>query len=543
MGEGRLIIDYTDRAFEESPMNHPVIWLIVIALLSGLPALAQATPVVAELVTENIDQPTRIVHHGDELLYIVQRKGRIRILEDGEIRSRSLLDIRELVDSDASIEQGLLGLAFDPAYADNGYFYLTYSDADYTLHLARYQVSPYRYRALPGSGEILLSVPQPSPLHKGGDLRFGADGALYMSVGDGSISDNLEATGQNLHDLRGKILRLDVSQMPYAIPPDNPFADIPDSRPEIWQLGLRNPWSFSFDEAGGMYLSDVGWSHIEEINYIPAGHAGDNFGWRHYEGDVAHPMPDAPADGLRFPVYAYPHTAPLNYAGEHPIGCAVMGGLVYRGAALPDLRGKYIFSDYCHGDLWALWQRDGDWQAEQVLSTEYYITALGEDAAGEIYFGSLNNGLFRVKPAPAGDSDNDGIANASDNCPQTANPDQADNWGQVGVGDACDQDFYSSKMEYQSLLMYQQHYGAFHFYGCDRDGCGFVANIEPSALSPEAALQVTGARAGWQIEASYAEADGDYASYDVTVTDAAGAVLAADLRLLVAGDRLAWRRG
>ena len=192
------------------------------------PALGQTSDTAfyaIERIAGNLKQPTGIAVSDDGLLYVLERAGRIMILEDGEVLRRPFLDIREKVDAEASFEQGLLGLAFDPAYAENGFFYISYSDSDFSVHLERYQVSPYRYVALPGSGERLLSVPQASSLHKGGHLRFGPDGYLYMSVGDGGLSEELDSTGQNIDDLRGKILRLDVSGAPpYAIPEDNPLS-------------------------------------------------------------------------------------------------------------------------------------------------------------------------------------------------------------------------------------------------------------------------------------------------------------------------------
>lgn len=494
---------------------------------------------------------TRLAHAGDDLLFITERSGRILILEDDEIRPIPFLDLSEVVDSQASVEQGLLGLAFDPDYHANGFFYVTYSDADYTLHLARYRVSDYRLLALPGSGQALLSIEQESSLHKGGHLEFGPEGYLYMSVGDGGLSEEPASTGQNRDDLRGKILRLDVSGAgPYTIPPDNPFRDIEGERPEIWLLGLRNPWRFSLaPDSSAMFITDVGWSSVEEVNYLPADAAGGaNYGWRIVEGDIPLAGGDASAqddDPLRpeltFPIFAYPHLKPLNYDGSFPIGCAVIGGVVYRGAALPDLRGAYIFSDYCHGDLWALFQVDGGWQSWKVLETDLHITALGEDHSGEIYFAGLRGQLFRLIPAPDSDHDFDKLPNAEDNCPLVANRDQADHWGQAGVGDACDDDFYFSKVDRTEVKMFQQHHGAWHLYACDGESCGLVANLDPQTVLANLPLQLRNDQFGWMVNVDLVEATENRKVLAVSITDDDGIQYVDDLALVLSenGD-LAW---
>ena len=483
-------------------MSHltKVIACILVSALCSLayPAFGQESATeyyVIDRIVGKLKQPTGIAYSPDGLLCITERAGRILVLEDGEVLRRPFLDVREKVDAEASFEQGLLGLAFDPAYADNGFFYISYSDVDFTVHLERYQVSPYRYVALPGSGERLLSVPQASSLHKGGHLRFGPDGYLYMSVGDGGLSEDLASTGQNIDDLRGKILRIDVSgAAPYAIPEDNPFVGRQGYRPEIWLMGLRNAWKFSFAPGSrALFIADVGWSNQEEINYLPGEHSGGaNFGWRIFEGDALVEGDGASAqtaaelaEGLSFPVYSYPHLKPLGYDGSFPVGCAVIGGPVYRGEAMPELRGRYIYSDYCHGDLWTLWQEAGGWRSRKLMETDLNVTAIEEDLQGEIYISSINGILHKLIHAPAGDNDYDGLPNADDNCPQEANADQADHWGAVGVGDACDQDFYFSKRGETEVKMFQQHHGAFHIYACNSGGCGFVANLEPGTLTAE----------------------------------------------------------
>lgn len=533
-----------------------VIACIVVSALYSLafPASGQESETefyVIDRIVGNLKQPTGIAYSPDGLLFITERAGRILVLEDGEVLRVPFLDVREKVDAEASFEQGLLGLAFDPAYGENGFFYITYSDVEFTVHLERYRTSPYRYVALPGSGERLLSVPQASSLHKGGHLRFGPDGYLYMSVGDGGLSEELDSTGQNIDDLRGKILRLDVSgELPYTIPEDNPFVGRQGYRPEIWLMGLRNAWKFSFAPGSrALFIADVGWSNHEEINYFPADHTGGaNFGWRIFEGDalveqveLSGQSAEELAEGMTFPVYSYPHLKPLGYDGSFPVGCAVIGGPVYRGEAMPELRGMYIYSDYCHGELWTLWQDEGGWHSRKLLETDLNVTAIEEDLQGEIYITSINGIVHKLIHAPEGDNDYDSVPNVEDNCPQVANPDQADHWGAVGVGDACDQDFFFSKRGETEVKMFQQHHGAFHIYACNSGGCGFVANLEPGVLMAEGGTRLQNEQFGWTIEAALAGDWTDGAVFDVTVFDADGAYFVDDLQLVISEASLSWR--
>ena len=504
-----------------------------------------------EKIAGNLKQPTGIAAAPDGRLFITERAGRILILEEGEVLQRPFLDVSEKVDEAPSFEQGLLGLAFDPLYADNGFFYITYSDANYTVRLERYQVSAYRDVALPGSGELLLSIGQKSPLHKGGHLRFGPDGYLYMSVGDGGFSDQLDSTGQNKDDLRGKILRLDVSGAPpYTIPRDNPFVGVAEFRPEIWLLGLRNPWRFSFAPGSrALFIADVGWANSEEINYLPADDTGGgNFGWPLFEGEepveregAAAPMTREEAKGLIFPVYSYPHLKPLGFDGSYPIGCAIIGGHVYRGDAMPELRGLYLYSDYCNGELWTLWQDESGWHTRMLIETGLNVTALDEDARGEIYISSIDGQVHKLIHAPDNDNDADGAPNATDNCPLVANPDQADHWGETGVGDACDQDLYFSKVGGAEIKMFQQHHGAFHVYACKADGCGFVANLQPSELLATETLELWNEQFAWTIVAAFAGDAAGQAVYDVSIFDDEGVYFVDDLQLLISEASLSWR--
>ncbi|MEW5987891.1 MAG: PQQ-dependent sugar dehydrogenase [Chloroflexota bacterium] len=350
-------------------------------------------------ITSGFYMPTDVAHAGDDRLFVTEKDGRIYVVEaDGTRLPNPFLDIRDLVSVEN--EQGLLGLTFHPAYQTNGVFYITYSHTDdegmiYT-RLARYIVSQGDPNlADPNSEVILLTLAQPTAMHKAGDLSFGPDGYLYASVGDGGGSGDPYDRGQDGQSLLGKILRLDVDGgFPYAIPPDNPFVNDPTVLDEIWAMGLRNPWRFSFDrQTGDLYIADVGEGLWEEIDFQPAGSAGgQNYGWRCYEGNHEFTIVNcgAAAD-YDFPVYEY----------GHDLGCAVVGGFVYRGSLYPVLSGYYFFTDWCTGQLWRMRQDTaGNWLIHSLNQHPLGLTAFGEDAAGELYVASSQGTLYRLAPGP-----------------------------------------------------------------------------------------------------------------------------------------------
>ena len=282
-------------------------------------------------------------------------------------------------------EQGLLGMAFHPHYAQNGYFYLDYTDQNANTVIARYQVSSNPNQAETNSEKILLHIQQPYPNHKGGQLAFGADGYLYIGMGDGGSEGDPLNYGQNRNVLLGKLLRIDVDHGdPYAIPTDNPFAH-GGGKPEIWVYGLRNPWRFSFDRlTGDLYIGDVGQSKWEEVDFQPAGSpGGQNYGWSYREG--LHPYKGNPPAGLKLvdPVAEYGHDQ----------GCAIIGGYVYRGQNLPNWQGVYFYGDDCTGNIWGLLHRpDGSWDAQLLFHTSANISSFGQDQNGEIYMLDLSGG-------------------------------------------------------------------------------------------------------------------------------------------------------
>ena len=306
-------------------------------------------------------RPTDLVDIGGGRLLVLEQPGRVRVIADGLLLPDPFLDLTSRVGSSAN-EQGLLGIALHPDFAANGFFFLNYTNLQGDTVVARFQASsdPDGAQADPGAEKILLTIKQPYANHNGGSLAFGPDGYLYIGMGDGGSGGDPQGNGQNLTALLGKILRIDVDGGdPYAIPADNPFPDGQSGAAEIWAYGLRNPWRISFDRANGdFYIGDVGQNQWEEIDYLPAGApAGANFGWNYREG--ANPYQGEPPAGMELvePVAQY----------QHPEGCSVSGGFVYRGAALPEFNGIYIYGDYCNGRIWGLLrQGDGGW-ANQFL--------------------------------------------------------------------------------------------------------------------------------------------------------------------------------
>jgi hypothetical protein len=271
-------------------------------------------------------------------------------------------------------------VAFHPNYESNGYFYVNYTDTGGDTVIARYTVSNNPNLADPVSGFTVLTIAQPYSNHNGGQLQFGPDGYLYIGMGDGGDAGDPDNFAQNPDSLLGKMLRIDIdSEIPYGVPPDNPFISDEKVRAEIWALGLRNPWRFSFDRStGDLFIGDVGQNSWEEIDYQPAGSSGgENYGWRLMEGNSCfNPSSSCNNGSLTLPVLEY----------SHDFGCSVTGGYRYRGKDNPLLSGFYIYGDFCSGKIWgAKPGADGKWSAEELLDTNLNISAFGEDENGELY--------------------------------------------------------------------------------------------------------------------------------------------------------------
>ena len=350
-------------------------------------------------VADGFYQPVGIFNAGDGRLFVIERQGIIWIIDqNGSRLPQPFLDIHHKVD-DAFWEQGLLGLVFHPNYAQNGYFYLNYNDLNGNTNIARFRVSAGDPNvADPASEQLLLLVNQPTDTHNAGDLHFGPDGYLYFGLGDGGGIGSL-GNAQDGQTLLGKMMRLDVdSAFPYAIPPDNPFVGNSAVRDEIWLLGLRNPWRFSFDRlAGELYIGNVGGVNFEEVEYLPAGAAGgNNFGWPCYEGTSPYrPEYCAPGTQFTFPITGYANPAE---------GCAMIGGFVYRGTQFPLMAGDYLFSDACKGSLWrARPGGGGTWQRRVVNAGYLGLSSLGEGADGELYAAGLHDGVvYHLVPTTPG---------------------------------------------------------------------------------------------------------------------------------------------
>jgi glucose/arabinose dehydrogenase len=377
-------------------------------------------PFVSGLLTDTV---TDIKHAGDNRIFIVEREGRIRIaLPDGTVLPTPFLDISGPTVATGNWEQGLLGLAFHPNYAANGYFYIFYTAApSNNIRIMRYKVSANPDIADPLSSILLIDISkpldgdgEPSEVHNAGSMHFGLDGYLYISTGDGGpdpwigsgIPGDPNNNSQRLTKLLGKILRIDVNgnnpdcgSGGYSIPPTNPYAGSPgDTCDEIWASGLRNPWRMSMDRmTGELFIGDVGEWQSEEVNHQPAGSpGGQNYGWHCYEGLNNYVLlyPEIaiqcmhPTSFYTFPIFAYPRTNPCT---------SVVGGYVYRGNDFPGIYGQYLFGDFCTGRVWRTAQTNGVWDTVQVADLPAGISTFGEDAAGEMYVGTFMTGtIYRI---------------------------------------------------------------------------------------------------------------------------------------------------
>ncbi|HEX9793843.1 MAG TPA: PQQ-dependent sugar dehydrogenase [Planctomycetota bacterium] len=378
--------------------------VLAVALLVSAPAAGQK--IGSERVASGLNVPLFLdAPPGDttRLFVLEQNTARIRIIENDTLLGTPFLDIGSLASSGG--ERGLLGMAFHPDYAVNGYFYVNYTDNSGRTKVARYTVSANPNVADASSALEILDVYQPQSNHNGGMIAFGPnDGYLYVGMGDGGGAGDTGNNAQDLSLLRGKMLRLDVDGgSPYAIPGDNPFVNDPNARDEIWAYGLRNPWRYSFDrENGEMWIADVGQDIWEEIDWQPANSAGgENYGWRLKEGDHCfNPSSNCDPGGLTDPVHEYSH-------GGQPFRCSITGGYVYRGSAIPGLQGTYFFADYCSQQIWSLRFENGavvdlvDRTAELAPGGGMAIndiTSFGQDASGELYVIDGGGEVFKIVP-------------------------------------------------------------------------------------------------------------------------------------------------
>ena len=380
-----------------------------IALLIGAAAApgAHAVDIALNQFATGLTLPVTIANAGDSRLFVVEKGGTIRIVQsNGTVLGTAFLDISALVSASASnqfSEQGLLGLAFHPNYASNGFFYVNYTDLAGDTQVVRYHVSGNPDVADPLSNTPVLSQSQPFANHNGGGLIFGPDGFLYISLGDGGSGCDPGDRAQDPTTKLGKLLRIDVdSGSPYAIPPSNPFAGSMTAAEEIWDLGLRNPWRFSFDRStGDLFIADVGQNRLEEVDFEPAGGSGGvNYGWDCFEANDPSSLPPsscttmatcAPSSLFTFPVHQYDHSGSR---------CSITGGFIYRGVQSPTLNGHYFFADFCSSDIYSLTTPDGGttWNLNSFGQVVAGLspTTFGEDSAGEVYVTGFNGNLYRI---------------------------------------------------------------------------------------------------------------------------------------------------
>lgn len=335
---------------------------------------------------------TNLVQAGGRL-FVTEQTGRVMSFPVSQVVSGAtvFLDIQDRV-NDAGNEEGLLGLAFDPDFESNGHFYVYYSAANPRRSVvSRFTAKdPSAGTAGTESEQVVLEVPQPYRNHNGGQLAFGPDGMLYIALGDGGLGGDPQGNGQNTSTLLGSILRIDVSGIGpdagYRVPPENPFAETPDARGEIWAYGLRNPWRFSFDrQTGDLWAGDVGQNGYEEVDLVLR---GGNYGWNTLEGGHCFsPRTGCDPSGTESPV--------VEYGSDR--GCAVIGGYVYRGTVIPSLHGTYLYGDFCSGEIHGFRFENGGVAAHRLLvDSGLMITSFGEDETGEIYILSDNGSIYRL---------------------------------------------------------------------------------------------------------------------------------------------------
>ncbi|MDO8848911.1 MAG: PQQ-dependent sugar dehydrogenase [Coriobacteriia bacterium] len=352
-------------------------------------------PLTLEPVASAFDQPVFVtgIPDGSGRLVVLEKSGRAWVLEDDVRLVEPLLDLSGVVSTQS--EQGLLGMAFSPQFAEDQTVWVNYTRGDGATMISSFTVTGDK--ADPASEHVWLTIPQPYANHNGGMIAFGPDGMLYIGMGDGGSGGDPQGNGQNPASLLGKMLRIDVlldgsanASTPYTAPTDNPFVSEPGWAPEIWALGLRNPWRFSFDrKTGDLWIGDVGQNAWEEIDFQPGASAGgENYGWSTWE--ATHPFPpeaSPSAEGFTMPVLEY----------DRQTGTSITGGYVYRGSAQPALWGTYFYADFSFGRVWGLQRAaDGSVQTRLLIDNDMLIASFGEDEDGELYVVDLNGGVYRM---------------------------------------------------------------------------------------------------------------------------------------------------
>ena len=359
--------------------------LVIALVFTSCESQSQTGTIGLQSFATGFAAPVDIAHCGDSRLFVVEQDGLIKILNaNGTTNATPFLNLTALTNQ--SGEQGLLGLAFHPNYAANGYFYVNYTrSSDGATVIARYAVDAGNPNIANPTGTILLTIAQPFSNHNGGTLKFGPDGYLYIGMGDGGNGGDPGNRAQNINELLGKMLRIDVnSGTPYGIPATNPYVGVAGAD-EIWAIGLRNPWKFSFDRTtGDLWIADVGQNLYEEVNRAASTESGLNYGWRCYEGNAAYNTTGCPSQNtMKSPLLVTNHSSGF---------CSITGGYVYRGTQFPNFQGKYFFSDYCKAQI-GMSDASGNVTFSTTFSGNNFVT-FGEDAAGELYVASIGNGTI-----------------------------------------------------------------------------------------------------------------------------------------------------
>jgi glucose/arabinose dehydrogenase len=361
-------------------------------------ATAQSTPatqrvsIAMQEIARGLDEPVYLTSPpGDARLFVVEQAGRIVILKDGHALPRAYLDIRSKVQSGG--ERGLLSVAFHPQYRTNGFLFVNYTDHDGDTNIERYTVSRDPNVADAGSARLILKIHQPYANHNGGMNLFGPDGMLYIGMGDGGSQQDPHGNGQNPNVLLAKLLRINVDRDTYSTAAANPYAR-GGGRPEVWAIGLRNPWRFAFDaKDANLYIADVGQDRYEEVDVVPMSRAGVNYGWNVMEGFSCLHGDTCNQAGLQRPALVYSHSD----------GCSITGGFVYRGTQIPALDGHYFYADYCRDWLRSFKYVNGrvTEQTEWPVTKLSAIASFGVDATGELYAVSHNGVIYKMVAAPS----------------------------------------------------------------------------------------------------------------------------------------------
>lgn len=391
---------YYLQVFSGTPTANTPYQLAIAATLGNTPSPNPnpspfPTNISLQPVITGLNQPVYVTHAGDgsDRLFVVEQDGQIRIFQNGALLSTPFLDISDRVLNAG--EQGLLSIAFPPDYLNKGHFYVYYTNNAGNNVVARYNITSANI-ADPTSEQIVLTLNHPTYAnHNGGQLAFGPDGFLYIATGDGGGGGDPNNNAQTGTSLLGKILRIDVESpgtATYTIPSSNPFTATNDPlnayRDEIWAVGLRNPWRFSFDrQTGDLYIGDVGQGAYEEVDFQAANSAGgQNYGWRLMEGSQRYNNYSGSIAGLTLPVAEY----------DHSLGSSITGGFVYRGTANPTLQGVYFYGDFITGRVWGLRRNGALWENRLLLDTDYSISTFGQDEQGNVYVADYSGGLYRI---------------------------------------------------------------------------------------------------------------------------------------------------